>query len=202
MRYFYKYKCTQLVLDCQGVGLGIYDFICKDQYDSETGETYKALMCCNDTDMAIRCKAKEAQKVVWSVKATAQFNNEICVLLRNAIQNGKINLAVSEQNIEDYLKDNYKGYSKLSPIEQAQLKMTYIQTTLAIFELVKLDHEIKNGQIKVKEITGMRKDRYSSIAYNYWCMNQLELKLKPKKQNSKNFNEVFKVRPARRSRRF
>ena len=38
MRYFYKYKCTQLVLDTNGIGLGVYDFICKDQYDSETGE--------------------------------------------------------------------------------------------------------------------------------------------------------------------
>jgi hypothetical protein len=39
MRWFYHYKCTQLVLDCAGVGLGVYDFICKDQYDSETGDT-------------------------------------------------------------------------------------------------------------------------------------------------------------------
>ena len=37
MRYFYKYKCTDLVIDANGVGLGVYDFICKDQYDSETG---------------------------------------------------------------------------------------------------------------------------------------------------------------------
>ena len=33
MRYFYKYKCTDLVLDTNGIGLGVYDFICKDQYD-------------------------------------------------------------------------------------------------------------------------------------------------------------------------
>ena len=43
MRYFYKYKCTDLVLDTNGLGIGVYDFICKDQYDSETGDTYKAL---------------------------------------------------------------------------------------------------------------------------------------------------------------
>ncbi len=58
--------------------------------------------------------------------------------------------------------------------------MPYLQTTLGIYELVKLDHEVKNGNIKVKEVSGMRKDRYSSIAYNYWCACQLELKLRPK----------------------
>lgn len=197
MRYFYKYKCTQLVLDTNGIGLGVYDFICKDQYDSETGETYRALMCCNDPDMAMRCKVKDAKKIVWSVKATSAFNNEICVLLRNGIQNGKINFPIKEQGIEDIIKENYKGYAKLSATDQVFIKMPYIQTTMAIFELIKLDHEVKNGQIKVKEISGMRKDRYSSIAYNYWCMCQLELKLKPKKQTT-NLVSQLTIRPARR----
>lgn len=194
MRYFYKYKCTQLVLDTNGIGLGVYDFICKDQYDSETGEIYKALICCNDEEMALRCKVKDAKSVVWSVKATSSFNNEICVLLRNGIQNGKILLPISEVDSDEILKNIYKNYSKLQPIEQARMKMAYIQTTMAVFELIKLDHEVKNGQIKVKEISGMRKDRYSSIAYNFWCMRQLELKLKPKRDNNKDYFSIFKMR--------
>ena len=51
--------------------------------------------------------------------------------------------------------------------------------------------------VKVKEKSGMRKDRYSSIAYNYWCMCQLELKLKPKKQTT-NLVSQLTIRPARR----
>ena len=180
MRYFYKYHCTQLVLDTNGIGLGVYDFICKDQFDSATGDTYKALCCCNDDDMAMRCKVPDANKAVWSVKATAAFNNEICVLLRNGIQNGKMHLLINEQDAESVIKDTYKGYAKLTPTEQARLKLPYAQTTMMMFELIKLDHEVKNGQIKVKEVSGMRKDRYSSLAYNYWVACQLELKLKPK----------------------
>jgi len=157
----------------------VYDFICKDQFDAKTGKVYKALTCCNDDEMAQRCKVKDANKVVWSVKATAAFNNEICVLLRNAIQNGKIHLLVDEQEAEEVLKDSYKGYAKLTPTDQARLKMAYAQTTMTMFELIKLEHEVRNGQIKVKELRNMRKDRYSSLAYNYWCVNQLELQLKP-----------------------
>lgn len=153
------------------VGLGIFDFICKDQYDAETGDTYKALTCCNDDDMAMRCKIKNALKVVWSVKATANFNNEICVLLRNGIQNGKISFLISEQECEEEIVKSFptRAYSKLSGNDKTYLKMPYFQTTMAEYELIKLDHEIKNGNIKVKEQSGMRKDRYSSIAYNYWC---------------------------------
>ena len=198
MRYFYEYKCTQLVIDTGGLGLGVYDFICKDQYDPETGKTYKALKCCNDEDMAIRCKVKDANVVVWSVKANEKFNNEICVLLRNGIENGKISFLISEQDCEEAIsKELYKGYNKLTPADQALIKKSYLQTTMAEYELIKLKHDVKNGNIRVKEQSGMRKDRYSSIAYNYWCACQLELGLKPK-ENADEFIKLLTIRPAKK----
>lgn len=198
MRYFYEYKCTDLVLDTNGLGVGIFDYICKDQYDAENGKTYKALTCVNDEDMAMRCKVKDANRVVWSVKANANFNSEICVLLRNAIQNGKISFLVSEQECDEEIAKIYKPYSKLSPADQAYIKMPYAQTTLAQYELIKLDHEVKNGNIKVKEQSGMRKDRYSSIAYNYWCACQLELKLRPQGDVTSLLTQL----PVRKAKRF
>lgn len=194
MKYFYEYQCTDLVLDTNGIGLGVYDFITKDQICQENGKRYQAMTCINDKDMAERCKVRDANKVVWSVKANANFNNEICVLLRNGIQNGKINFLIPEQDADSSLKETYKGYFKMSPTEQTKLKMSYIQTTFAVYELVKLDHEVKNGNIKVKEVEGMRKDRYSSIAYSYWCACQLELKLKPKTQNTQSLINRLPIR--------
>lgn len=198
MKYFYEYQCTDLVLDTNGIGLGVYDFITKDQISQENGKRYKAMTCINDKDMAERCKVRDANKVVWSVKANANFNNEICVLLRNGIQNGKINFLIPEQDADTSLKEIYKGYYKMSPTEQAKLKMSYIQTTFAVYELIKLDHEVKNGNIKVKEVDGMRKDRYSSIAYSYWCACQLELKLKPKTQNTQSLVSKLPIRQGKR----
>ena len=200
MKYFYEYQCTDLVLDTNGIGLGVYDFITKDQISQENGKRYKAMTCINDKDMAERCKVRDANKVVWSVKANANFNNEICVLLRNGIQNGKINFLIPEQDADTSLKEIYKGYYKMSPTEQAKLKMSYIQTTFAVYELIKLDHEVKNGNIKVKEVEGMRKDRYSSIAYSYWCACQLELKLKPKNNNTQNLVNLLPIKQGYRNR--
>ena len=198
MKYFYEYQCTDLVLDTNGIGLGVYDFITKDQICQENGKRYQAMTCINDKDMAERCKVRDANKVVWSVKANANFNNEICVLLRNGIQNGKINFLIPEQDADSSLKETYKGYFKMSPTEQAKLKMSYIQTTFAVYELIKLDHEVKNGNIKVKEVEGMRKDRYSSIAYSYWCACQLELKLKPKTQSTQSLVSKLPIRQGKR----
>ena len=200
MKYFYEYQCTDLVLDTNGIGLGVYDFIIKDQISQENGKRYKAMTCINDKDMAERCKVRDANKVVWSVKANANFNNEICVLLRNGIQNGKINFLIPEQDADISLKEIYKGYYKMSPTEQAKLKMSYIQTTFAVYELIKLDHEVKNGNIKVKEVDGMRKDRYSSIAYSYWCACQLELKLKPKQEDTQSLVNLLPIKQGYRNR--
>ena len=81
-RLFKYYKCTDLVIDCSGVGMGVIDALMQDMIDYKTGEIYPALSCCNDKAMADRCKVNNAPKVIWAIKAYAQFNNDICISLR------------------------------------------------------------------------------------------------------------------------
>ena len=168
------YKCTDLAIDTNGVGLGVFDKLIQDIVDPATGELYPALSCCNDKTMAERCKVDNAPKVIWSIKASASFNNEICILLRSGFQNGKINLLVSEFEAEEVLRDKIKGYNKMPAYEQMQYKLPYIQTTLLVYELINLEYEVKGTNVKITEKSGMRKDRYSSLAYNYWVQCQLE----------------------------
>ena len=195
MRYFYEYKCTDLVIDCNGNGISVYDYIIKDHYDNVAGKQYTALTCINDPDMASRCITPGATKAVWSVKANIRFNSQICTSLRDGIRSGKILLPKNELMVEDYLMKNCKGYKNMSPTEQMRVKTAYIQTTLAVFELIKLKafHD-NNGNITVKEQSGMRKDRYSSLAYNYWVACQLELQLKPKITNTQSLIDKMVIR--------
>lgn len=173
-RLYDVYKCTDLVIDTAGVGTPVFDMLIQDMVDPTTGELYPALSCCNDKVMAERCKVDNAPKVIWSIKASASFNNEICTLLRSGFQNGKINLLVSEFEAEEILKDKIKGFTKMPAYDQAQYKLPYVQTTLLVYELINLEYEIKGTNVKITEKSGMRKDRYSSLAYNYWVQCQLE----------------------------
>lgn len=183
-----KYKCTDLVIDSNGVGTGVFDMLVQDMIDRETGEVYYALSCCNDKAMAERCKVDNAPKVIWSIKASASFNSEICTLLRSGFQKGKINLLVSEFECDEILKDKIKGFNKLLPFEQTQYKLPYINTTLLVHELINLQYEIKGNNVRVFEKTGQRKDRYSSLAYNYWVQCQLEREFL--REQNKTFNIV------------
>ena len=201
MRMFYQYNCTDLVIDTNGQGIGVYDFIIKPQYDEEYGVTYDALTCINDKVMEERCKVRNAKKVVWSIKATADFNTKAALALRAGFQSGKINLLVSEFDAEELIK-KIRGYSKMSSLEQAKLKIPFVQTSLMINELINLDHEVKGTNIKIIERSGMRKDRFSSLEYNYKVCQELAIKLKPKRDRTTNYSSIFQIRAPKKATRF
>ena len=188
-RYFHIYNCNNLVIDTNGSGLGVYDELIKDMLDPDTGEVYPALSCCNDKVMAERCKVDNAPKVIWSIKANKQFNNDICILLRNGFQKGKINLLIQDYEADEILTKKVKNYKNLDVTEQMNLKMPYIQTKLLVYELVNLKYETDGSTVKVYETSGNRKDRYSSLAYNYWVQCQLEQKLSDDTRKGFSMNE-------------
>ena len=192
-RLYDEYLCDYIVLDCTGLGLGVYDALVRDIVDPDTGEVYPALSCCNDQEMAARCTTTGADKVIWSIKASPKLNSDCAVLLREGFRSGKIRLLMTEYDA-DVVMSEIKGYKSLSPSEKVKLQMPYVHTTLLINELVKLQHEESGGRVRVYERSGMRKDRYSSLSYNYYVALQLESKLGKKRSNNFESN-MFMYRP-------
>lgn len=200
MRYFYQYNCDYLAIDSNGVGLGVMDFCMSDRFDPVYSQSYGALDCKNNQDMSDRCKVKGALKVIYSIKANAKMNNDMCLSLRSGFQNGYINLLITDTNIEDKVS-KIRGYKSLSELEQARLKLPYIQTSFLINELINLTHDTSNGLVKVKEKSGMRKDRYSSLLYGYYVIQELSKDLKPKSVES-DILQMLTIRPAKRAGSF
>lgn len=199
-RLYDEYNCDYIVLDTNGLGLGVYDCLAREIVDPDTGEIYPALSCCNNAEMASRCTVIGADKVIWSIKATAQFNSDCAFLLREAFRSGRIRLLATEYDAEDYLSD-IRGYSSLSPAEKMQLQLPYIHTTLLIDELTKLQHEEAGGKIKITEKAGMRKDRYSSLSYNFYVATQLENKMSKRNSIGAEGTDMFVIKPPRNNRK-
>lgn len=193
-RLYDEFSCDYIVLDCTGLGLGVYDALVRDIVDPDTGEVYPALSCCNDPEMAARCTTKGAEKVIWSIKATPKLNSDCAFLLREGFRSSKIRLLTTEYDAETLLSD-IKGYNSLSSMEKVSLQMPYVHTTLLINELVKLQHEeAGGGRVRVFERSGMRKDRYSSLSYNYYVALQIESKIG--KQRGNDFgSDMFLFKP-------
>ena len=194
IRRYYKYFDVDYIgLDAKGLGLGVYDCLVKEIYDPETGDTYEPLSCINNDELADRCADKTAPKVIYAIMGSANFNSEAALTLREGFRQGRINLLESEYECEDTLSRQFSEYTKMSPQDKLMLKLPYINTGLLINELINLQSETKNNVVRVYEKTGCRKDRYSSISYNYWITKQLERKLAKPKAGNDGFQIRFRA---------
>lgn len=196
MRFFYQYDCDYIVIDANGVGQSVLDYLMADRFDPVYGVTYHALNVMNNSDLAERCKVKNAPKAIYAIKANAKLNNDMALSLRAGFQNGYINLLVNDTNIEERLS-KIRGYGKLSDVQQARLKLPYIQTTFLVNELINLTHDVSNGLIKVKEKSGMRKDRYSACQMGWALIQELNKNRKPEISNSDLLSKLkSQIRPS------
>lgn len=172
-RLYEEYDCDYIVLDTKNVGLSIYDILSSDMSDPDTGEIYPALSCCNNAEMAARCTSRNAPKVIWAIMGSSRFNSDCALMLREGFKAGRLRLLENEYDGEKELS-SLKAFKSLSQQDQMLLTLPYINTTLLINELVNLKHEEVGGLVKISEKSGMRKDRYSSLSYNYYVAMQLE----------------------------
>ena len=165
--------CDFVVIDCNGVGLSVFDELAQDQYDSERKIVYEAWSCINDEVMAARCRNPDAPKIMYSVKATAQFNSDAAVYLRDCMRRGKIRFLTDEADGKEWLNGS-KAFQNLAVEDQVMYEAPFYQISAFVNEIVNLDYTLLNDKIKVKERSGARKDRYSSILYANFIAGEIE----------------------------
>ena len=192
-KLYEMYYCDYIVIDVKGVGFGVADALVRDINDPETGEVYPALSCCNNAEWAARCTTHGAEKAIWVINASDKFNSECAILLRDGFRSGKVRLLITEYDGETSLM-GIKGYKSLDVADKLLLQMPYINTTLLINELINLQHEESGGLVKIIRHKGVRKDRYSSLSYNYWVACQLESKIKKHDNSLKESDRAFMFR--------
>lgn len=170
---FEDFQASYIALDCHGNGMSVYDELVKVQYDEQRDVEYEAWCSFNDDEMRSRAKSQNPLPVIFSIKAGVRLNHEIASSLRVNLQNSNIELPINDLEAREILAER-KYYLNASEEKKAEYIKPYLQTTILVNELVNLDHEIVGGFIKVKEKSGKRKDRYSSLAFSNYLAKILE----------------------------
>ena len=176
-RLFKDFDCDYIVIDTMSAGMGIYDTLCRELVDDDTGEVYTPLSCANDPNMAARCKDRGAPKVIYSIRASAQFNSDAAISFRDHIKRGIIRFLIDESDAQEALADD-PVFMRLSIDEQSRILLPYVQTSLFVAETINLSYEIVNGRVRVHETGRRRKDRYSAVLYADVVANDLEKKFR------------------------
>ena len=162
--------------------------------DSERGTEYPAWTVMKHEaieekvyeELSERTLSLNAIPLIFAISATAKINNDIAVSMRDKLKRGMISFLISEMEADEYLSKTNKDYLKYSDefSERAWYLHPYAQTNELINEMVSLSMELVNGNIKLKEPSGGRKDRYTSVSYMNYYASFLDLNiLKEKKSN-------------------
>ena len=180
---FYEFESDYIVLDLAAAGISIYDSLSNITHDDMKGSDYSAFTCMRHKsipevryqELIDRTIGLNALPVIYPIYATAQSNNDMSVQFRNALQKKMITFLVNENDAEDYLSKNIKGYLDAEDSEtRARALKPMVETSLMVWESINLSMEILSGLIRLKESPGNRKDRYSSVSYGNYFISLLE----------------------------
>jgi quinol monooxygenase YgiN len=180
---FYDLECDYCVMDTNGNGLGIYMELTKVTFDNARGLEYPAWSAFNNDKMESIAYDRNAIPLIYSMKITganaAKENHEMAMYLKAQIESKKLKLLVGEIEGRDFMIEKH-NLMKLSSEDTAKMLIPYIQTTRLISEMINLEMDVRGGYIKLTELSGHRKDRYSSLAYALYYLRGLELELRAK----------------------
>jgi hypothetical protein len=182
-RLFDDFECDYIVLDRQGNGISVYAYLCRKLYDNERKKEYLAFCSMNeknDIKLAAFHMEDEYEEKIYTISASEEFNHDIALDLKDKIVNKRISLLISKNDVRENFA-NEQWFEKLSIEEKVELLNPYTQTTLLENEMVLLERIEHPKFVKLKEQSGKRKDRYSSLAYGNYFLSLLEKEMKEEK---------------------
>lgn len=182
-KLFEWFECDYICIDAQNVGASIIDNLAVPMADPETGDDYEPLNCINHEELHLGDVLYPSyKKVIYGIMANAKLNSDIGYAMRDTINQRKLRLLVSENTAKQYV-NQIKGYENLAPEQKGKFLQPYVQISALVNEMVGLQYTINpdTNTLKLSELSGARKDRYSAMSYSNYYMDMLERDLyKPK----------------------
>ena len=165
----------EVVIDGNGLGSSMLDFMSRPTFDSEENIMYPAYGSFNDEDMK-KTQPRDAIPLVYVIKANAKLNSEIHSNCYSRLYSGKVFLLIKEQEAKNKLMATKVG-QKMSVEDRAKRLLPHEMTTRLCDELGNLRlKQTGNQQDIVLEQINSRfgKDKFSSFEYGLWRIKELE----------------------------
>ena len=188
-RLFYKYKARTVVIDGNGLGIGLVDYMVKSQED-ENGDFFPDFGVENDDEgyyKKYRTNNTEYD-AMYIVKANAPINTECHTIAQTSLASGKVRFLIDERAARDKLLATAKG-QKMSPEERADYLKPFTLTSILREEMLNLREENEGINIILKRANrNIGKDKFSSVEYGlYYIKQEEDKKRKKKKFNAKDW---------------
>ena len=164
----------EVVIDTNGLGVGLADEMIKPQYD-DMGQFYPAYAFSNDENY-YTIQPKEAEKILYGIKANGPLNSKIHGNAYARLNSGMVRFLIKEQEAKSALLATKTG-QKMSVYQRVERIMPHEMTTKLFDEMANLRLKRTGNQtdIVLEQINARYpKDKYSSFAYGLWRIKELE----------------------------
>ena len=183
-KLYYKYRARTLVLDANGLGIGLVDYMVKAQIDPETGDVLPDFGVINDEEGFYK-KYRTGQTeydAMYLVKANAPINTEAYVYCQGQMNSGKIKFLIDEQQAKVKLMSTKKG-QEMDASKRATELMPFTLTTILREQMLNLVEENEGVNIILKRVTkSVPKDRFSAFIYGLYYIKLEEDRSRKKKK--------------------
>jgi hypothetical protein len=192
---FYKYGAERVVIDGNGPGMGLVDYLVKPQINIDTGETYPDFGvyggCGNDNFAEDYKQYKTSQcqlDALYIVKANPSINTEVFSNVQAQLSSNKVKLLIDDRIAKQKLLATKVGQG-MTPEERAEYLKPFTLTSIFREETLNLREAREGANIILEQANkSIRKDKFSSFAYGlYYIKHEIDNKKKKKKFNAKDW---------------
>lgn len=188
-KLYYKYKAKTAVIDANGLGVGLVDFMTKAQIDPETGEELRAFGVGGGTseDIVEQYKKIRGENIendaMYLIKATAPINTEAHSYVQTQLFSGKIKFLIDESQAKVKLMSTKKGQQMTSE-ERGEYLLPFTLTTILREQMLNLVEENEGVNIILKQSNrSIPKDKFSAFEYGLFYIKQDEDRRKKRKKS-------------------
>lgn len=187
-KLFYKFKAKRLIIDGNGLGIGLLDYLVKPQIDPDTNELFPDFGVYNDEDGYYKKYRTQncEQDALYIIKANAPINTEAHANAQTQLSSGKVKMLIDERVAKTKLLGTKVGQN-MTPEERAEYLKPFTLTSILKEEMMNLREETEGVNIILKQANrGIRKDKFSAFEYGlYYIKHEEDNKKKKKKFNAK-----------------
>lgn len=186
-KLFYEYKAKTVVIDGNGLGAGLMDYMVKSQKDPYTDEIYPDFGVQNDDDGEYKKFRTESTEydAIYEIKANAPINTEAHSNAQSQMRAGKIKFLIDERVAKNKLLGTKKGQAMKSE-ERAEYLRPFTLTSILRDEMLNLREENEGVNIILKQANkSISKDKFSAFEYGLYYIKQEE--------DSKRRRKKFKI---------
>lgn len=166
------YNPREVVIDCNGLGVGIADEMIRTHLDA-SGKELPAYGFFNNDDYK-KIQPRDSIPILYSLKANGPLNSKIHGNAYSRIYGGMVRFLISEQDARASLLATKVG-QKMKLEERVKRLMPHELTTKLFEEMSNLRLRRNGLDIVLEQINArFPKDKYSAFAYGLWRIKELE----------------------------